>query len=89
MYTSSLAGDLNFGLSLYLQSYFECSDFIDIFGIQPVPFELGNKSQLNPQVGKKISKIGKIHLYTNLFRIGKQPVFGCKIGKIKSLECVT
>ena len=40
--------------------------------------EFGNKSQLNPQVQNWKN--------TGLFWIGKQPVFGCKIGKIKSLN---
>ena len=42
-----------------------------------MPFKFGNKSYW-----EKISKIGKILAF---FSIGKQPVFGCTIGKIKSL----
>ena len=56
-------------------------DFIAFFLIQPVPFELG----INPN---KILRLGKNLQHwetTGLFWIGKQPVFGCKIGKTKSL----
>ena len=42
-----------------------------------MPFEFGNKLA-NP------NKI--LWENTGLFWIGKQPVFGCKIGKIKSLN---
>ena len=40
---------------------------------------------INPQIGKKIlyQKLEN----TGLLLIGKQPVFGCKISKIKSLAC--
>ena len=57
------------------------SDFIACFGMQSVPLEFGNKSPKNPHVGKKYPKLGK---YWPIW-IEKQPVFGCKIGKIKSL----
>ena len=46
----------------------------------PVPFEFVKKSQENPHVGKKNLQNWE---NTGLFWIGKQPVFGCKIGKIK------
>ena len=58
------------------------SDFIAIFGIQPVPFEIGNTSQLCSSDWEKNLRNCE---NTGLFWIGKQPVFGCKIGKIKSL----
>ena len=42
-----------------------------------MPFEFGNKSQLNPQVGKKISKIEKIQAFfglgSSLYLAVKQP----------------
>ena len=46
-----------------------------------MPKVFGNKSQLNPQVEKKTLQNWE---NTGLFLVGKQPVFGCKIGKIKS-----
>ena len=48
-------------------------------GIQPLPFEFGNKSSFWKKNLQNWENTG-------LFWIGKQPVFGSKIGKIKSLH---
>ena len=60
----------------------ENSDFIAFLGKQPVHLEFGNKSNKILRLGKNLQKWDN----TGLFGIGKQSIFGCKIGKIISLE---
>ena len=52
------------GLNQYFEADFlwEVSDFIAFLGIQPVPFEFGNKSQQKSSGWENNSKIGKIVL---------------------------
>ena len=44
--------------------------------------------RINPNEILILGKNYKNWENTGPFRIGKQPVFGCKIGKIKSLEVI-
>ena len=48
---------------------------LPFFGIQPVPFEFGNKPNKILRLGKNLQNWEN----TGLFGIGKQPVFGSKI----------
>ena len=64
----------------------ESSDFIWEFWKLPFPEDLGKYFIKIGKISAKTHEIGKIKA---IFGSGMTPIYGCKIGQIKSLESIT